>query len=234
VSCSGGEDDAAGDNVAGAMKPFVATTRGVFGLALVACGLAACSDAAPSGPAPGVATVGFAPRPLALPYTTLSRARVQLDRVLVIGNIPPPPPGTPPPPNRPPPDRPPLPNVDLDALSAGGASASIHYLPQGLYSRVRFTIGRISLEGRARGTVFHVSLAPFGVIVDVLASMPQELGLDQDVNFEVSVDPNLWFPPYLFDGAMRDNRDEIVADEVSNPQIAAALIPAMTASFWLP
>jgi hypothetical protein len=209
--------------------------RGVCGLALAASGLVACSDDAASGPHPGVATVGFTPKPVALPYIDLARARVDLNRVLVIGNMPPPPPPGQPVPNRPPPDRPPpLPDVDLDALSSSGSSATLEDLPQGLYSRVRFTLGRISLEGTARGTVFNVSIAPFGVIVDVRASTPQELGLDRDIAFDVSVDPNVWFPPYLFEGATLDNRGEIVCDEVTNPQVGAALTQAMTRSFSLP
>jgi hypothetical protein len=184
---------------------------------------------------PGVATVAFTPKPVALASIVLERAQVQLDRVLVIGNMLPfPPPGEPLPDRPPPGDRPPLPNVSLDALSSAGASASFDYLPQGLYSRVRFTLGRISLEGRARGTVFNVSIAPFSVIIDVRASVPQELGLERDINFPVSVDPNLWFPPYLFQDAMLDNRGEIVCDEVSNPQIGAAITQAMAWSFALP
>ena len=155
-------------------------------------------------------------------------------RVLIIGNMPPPPPSGQPPPDFPPPDRPPLPDVSLDALSPTGSSASFEDFPQGLYSRVRFTLGRISLEGTARGTVFNVSIAPFGVIVDVRASVPQELRLDTNINFPVSVDPNLWFPPNVFQYAMLDNRGEIVADDVSNPQIAATLTQAMARSFSLP
>jgi len=216
------------------MNRFGSALRVVGGLALVASGLVACTDDTPSGPTPGVATVAFTPRPVALPYIALSRAQVQLDRVLIIGNMPPPPPPDQPSPDRPPPDRPPLPNVSLDALSSAGASASFEDFPQGLYSRVRFTLGRISLEGTARGTVFNVSIAPFGVIVDVRASVPQELRLDTNINFPVSVDPNIWFPPYLFEGAMLDNRGEIVADEVSNPQIGMALVQGMTRSFSLP
>jgi hypothetical protein len=215
------------------MKRFGSVIRGVCGLALVASGLVACSDDASSGPKPGVATVAFKPRPVALPYIALSRAQVQLDRVLIIGNMPPPPPGQPQP-NRPPPDRPPLPDVSLDALSSAGATASFEDFPQGLYSWVRFTLGRMSLEGTARGTVFNVSIAPFSVIVDVRASVPQELRLDTNINFPVSVDPNLWFPPYVFQDAMFDNRGEIVADDVSNPQIGAAIVQAMTRSFSLP
>lgn len=216
------------------MKRFGTAIRGVCGLALMASGLVACSDDAPSGPTPGLATVAFTPKPVALPYIDLSRAQVQLDRVLIIGNVPPPPPPGEPLPNRPPPDRPPLPDVSLDALSSAGASASFDDFPQGLYSRVRFTLGRISLEGKARGTVFNVSIAPFSVIIDVRASVPQELGLDRDINFPVSVDPNLWFPPYLFEGATLDNRGEIVCDEVSNPQIGATIIQGLARSFSLP
>ena len=79
-----------------------------------------------------------------------------------------------------------------------------------------------------------MSLAPFGAVVDIRASVPQELGLDQDIDFEVSVDPNLWFPPYLFDGATLDNRGEIICDDVSNPQIGSTLIQSMLRSFALP
>ena len=64
--------------------------------------------------------------------------------------------------------------------------------------------------------------------------MPQELGLGQDITFEVSVDPNIWFPPYLFDGATLDGRGAIVCDDVSNPQISAALLQGMLRSFTLP
>jgi hypothetical protein len=207
---------------------------------LAALGLGACSDDASNGPSPGVATIGFAPKAVNLPYINLTRARARLDRLQLIGNVPPPPPpGYPPPPgDHPPPDgswQPPPPSfVDLDALSAAPSSTMIADLPQGLYSRVRFILGRISLEGTARGTVFRVSLEPFGVVVDVRASVPQELGLDQDASFEVAVDPNFWFPPYMFEGATLDNRGEIVCDDVSNGQIAQLLIPAMASSFWLP
>ena len=79
-----------------------------------------------------------------------------------------------------------------------------------------------------------MSLAPFGAVVDIRASVAQELGLDQDIAFEVSVDPNLWFPPYLFDGATLDNRGEIICDDVSNTQIGSALIQSMLWSFSLP
>jgi hypothetical protein len=219
------------------MKAFGTAIRGVCGLALVASGVGACSDGASSGPTRGVATVAFTPKPLALPaYLDLARAQIQLDRVLIIGNMPPPPPPGEPFPDRPPPGDhpPPLPDVSLDALSTAGSSATFENLPQGLYSWVRFTLGRISLEGTARGTVFNVSIAPFGVIVDRRASVPQELGLDRDIHFPVSVDPNVWFPPYLFDGAMLDNRGEIVVDEVSNPQIGMTLTQAMAKSFSLP
>jgi hypothetical protein len=95
-------------------------------------------------------------------------------------------------------------------------------------------IGRVSLEGRARGTPFQVSLAPFGAIVDIRTSMPQELGLDKDISFEVSVDPNIWFPPYLFDGATLDSRGAIVCDDVSNPQIGMTIVQSMLWSFSLP
>jgi len=107
-------------------------------------------------------------------------------------------------------------------------------LSQGLYSWVRFNLIRITIDGSVRGTPFHVMLAPFSVVVDVRASAGQDLGLDQDVSFNVTVDPNLWFPPYMFDGAMLDSRGEIVCDDVTNGQIASILVPAVASSFSLP
>jgi hypothetical protein len=217
------------------MKGFVSARRIICGLALLAGGPVACSDDGSTGPAPGVATVGFVAKPVINPYINLVRAQARLDRLQIIGNVPPP--GSQPPPgSHPPPDdfRPPEATVDLDVLSTTASSASIANLQQGLYSRMRFMVGQVSLEGRARGTPFRVLLAPFGAIVDIRTSMPQELGLDQDIAFEVAVDPNIWFPPYLFDGAMVDSRGEIVCDDVSNPQIGQAIVQSMLWSFMLP
>jgi hypothetical protein len=219
------------------MKGFASDARVIWGLALLAGGLVACSESGTDGPTPGVATVGFVPKPIVLPNINLSRASTRLDRLQIIGNVPPPPPpgSLPPPDSRPPPDgyHPPEATVNLDALASTPSTGSIENLPQGLYSRMRFMIGRISLEGRARGTPFQVSLAPFGAVVDIRASVPQELGLDHDVAFDVSVDPNLWFPPYVFEGATLDNRGVIICDDVSNTQIGSALIQSMLRSFSL-
>jgi hypothetical protein len=217
------------------MKGFVSARRIICGLALLASAPVACSDGGNTGPAPGVASVGFVARPVINPSINLVRAQARLDRLQIIGNVPPP--GSQPPPgSHPPPDdyRPPEATVNLDALSTTASSASIENLRQGLYSRMRFMIGRVSLEGRARGTPFQVSLAPFGAIVDIRTSMPQELGLDQDISFQVAVDPNIWFPPYLFDGATLDSRGEIVCDDVTNTQIGSALVQGMLWSFSFP
>ena len=123
--------------------------------------------------------------------------------------------------------------MDLDALS-GGASATLERLPQGLYSRVRFLLGRITLEGTVQGTRFHIALMPFGAGVDIRASAPQELGFDRDIAFDIALDPNFWFPPGLFQGASLDGRGEIVCDDVTNTSVAAALTYAMSGSFRLP
>jgi hypothetical protein len=217
------------------MKGIVSARRIICGLALLAGGPVACSDGGNTGPAPGVASVGFVARPVISPYINLVRAQARLERLQIIGNVPPP--GSlPPPGSHPPPDdyRPPEATVNLDALSTTASSASIEDLRQGLYSRMRFIIGRVSLEGRARGTPFQVSLAPFGAIVDIRTSMPQELGLDQDISFQVAVDPNIWFPPYVFDGATLDSRGEIICDDVTNTQIGSTIVQGMLRSFSLP
>jgi len=95
-------------------------------------------------------------------------------------------------------------------------------------------LGRITLEGTVQGTRFHVALMPFGVGVDIRASAPQELGFDRDIAFDISLDPNFWFPPGLFQGALLDGRGDIVCDDVTNTSISGALLYAMTGSFRLP
>jgi hypothetical protein len=191
--------------------------------------LLACAEDTVSGPQPGVATVAFAPRSLTIPYIDLSAAKLRLDRLEIIGNVPPPPP------NGFPPDEPPprLPGIDLDALSEG-SSATVQDLPQGLYSRVRFLLGRVTLEGTVQTTRFHVTLRPFGRLVDLRASIPQELGFERDIAFEVTLDPNFWFPPGLFQGAVLDSRGDIVCDDVTNNWITAAMVDTVSSSFRLP
>jgi len=212
------------------MKTSALALKGVGGLAMLTLGLVACSDEMGAGPQPGVANVGFAPRALTIPYINLASAKLRIDRLEIIGNVPPPPPD----PNRPPPEFPPrVPSIDLDALS-DGASATLERLPQGLYSRVRFLLGRITLEGAVQNTRFHVALMPFGAVVDIRASAPQELGFDRDIAFDIALDPNIWFPPGLFQGAQLDGRGEIVCDDVTNTSLAGALTYAMSGSFRLP
>ena len=211
------------------MKRSVSALPGVCGLALITLASLACSEDPASGPQPGVATVAFAPRALTIPYIDLSSAKLRLDRLEIIGNVPPPPPQFPPP-DEPPPR---LPGIDLDALSEG-TSTTVEDLPQGLYSRIRFLLGRVTLEGTVQSTRFHVTLRPFGRVVDIRASTPQELGFERDIAFEVTLDPNFWFPPGVFQGAMLDSRGEIVCDDVSNYWITAALVDTVSASFRLP
>lgn len=95
-------------------------------------------------------------------------------------------------------------------------------------------LGRINLEGSVQGTKFHVALRPFNAFVGLRASDPQELGFDRDIAFEVSLDPNSWFPQGIFSGAMLDSRGDIVCDDVTNAYLAMALIDALSRSFRLP
>jgi hypothetical protein len=194
--------------------------------------LAACSDDATQMHQPSVVTVAFAARTLMLPEIDLTATNLRLDRLQVLGNVPPP--GSSP--DRPPPQgpRPEIPRIDLDVLSTG-TTGSIEDLPQGLYSRVRFILGRVSLDGVWRNTRFHLSLAPFGtIIVDMRASTPQELSQAGNITFDISVDPNLWFPPGVFYGAALDGRGEIVVDDTINVPIGMAILQSMPRSFTMP
>jgi hypothetical protein len=215
----------------------VPTPLGIAGLCLALAGLgSACGDGGPPTSAEkGIATVGFTPLEANVSGLALESAGMHIRDILVIGNVPPPPPPRPPPPGPPPsgrPPPPPLPDIDLDVLSSGG-SVTLSWLPQGLYSRVAFIFERVSLRGTWKGTPFSVSLANvMGQQVGLRASTPQELGPGQDVSFDVTVDPKLWFENGLLDAATPSG-GQILLDDQNSGALVEALKARIVASFSL-
>jgi hypothetical protein len=207
---------------------------------LSALALASCSEPHEVMPLePGVATVAFRPQPFNLPSMSLDTAELTLRSVRVLGNaLPPPPQGQPPPPGLPPPPPPDggfhtSPDIDLDVLSTG-STATLSRLPQGLYSRVRFSIDGIAMKGRWYGTPFEVTLAPFmNADVDLRASTPQELGLGSNIAFDVTVDPEVWFSTGVFENATLTN-GEIVCNDQINTAVGGILTDHIVSSFSLP
>ncbi len=199
--------------------------------------LLACADSGASVPAgqlnPGVATVGFTSVPLTAPELSLSAATLRLSHIAVLGNATPPPPmGGPPPLPGPRPG--PSTSLVLDVLSPATASVSLDDLPQGLYSRVEFFVGDVSLAGLWRGTSLRAELVMvMHKRVDLRTGTPRELGPDLNAPFSVSLDPNLWFAGLLLNGATVTN-GQIVCDAQRNPEIAAELTNRIARSFVMP
>lgn len=183
--------------------------------------LAAC-DPETHGPRSGVITVDIAPRPAATAGLVLSTARMHLDHIGVFGDTAPPPPV----------------DADLDALSSG-LDVTFTDQPQGLYSRVRFGVSRVVINGAWRGVPLEARIdmgpGPGNMnVVDLRAPSghEQELGPEQDVTFTVAVDVPAWFAGGLLDAAVpRDGR--IVLDNTQNAEITRQLGARITRSFLL-
>jgi hypothetical protein len=185
-------------------------------LLVVACG-------PPEGPPPpGKLTLKLAPAALATANLTLSSADMHIDRIMPIGNVPPP--HMPPPP----------PMLDVDASSTMGASFTFDMLPPGLYSRVQLSVEGVMVMGSWRGTPLTARLGMFGGgMVDVRSATGADVEPSTNATLTVTIDPNQWFAGNLLDGAMTMN-GQIVCDMMSNGPITGELNRRVTASFALP
>ena len=121
-------------------------------------------------------------------------------------------------PNQPPPDRPPprLPGVDLDALSRAARarlrrSAAGALQPRSLHAGPDHP-GRDG-AGHAFSRLAQRRSAPSSTSARPVRRSSASTGTSPSRS---SLDPNLWFPPGLFNGAMLDSRGEIVCDDVTN------------------
>jgi hypothetical protein len=125
-----------------------------------------------------------------------------------------------------------LSEIRLDLLSAG-QSFSLTMLPQGVYSRVRFTGDQVELEGSWRGVPLKVKLEQQGEGNPVdLRSNGVEVAPGGVATFAISVDVASWFAGGLLDSATA-TQQEILVDAANNPAVAAQLAARVAASFGL-
>jgi hypothetical protein len=105
-------------------------------------------------------------------------------------------------------------------------------LPQGLYSRIRFLVNEIHIEGTYNGIPLHIQFESESAIVDLRSSTGQEVLPEHDGAFSISIDDNSWFANQLLDGATQTS-GQIVISSLSNPTIAQTLATRIASSFSL-
>ena len=186
-----------------------------------AAALAGCGGASgePPPPSEGVLTLSFAPTPPAASPLTLAAAAVQLEGITVIGDVEPD-------------GRSMISELQIDALSTG-TSVKLGAIPQGVYSRVRFNLHHVSVQGSWRGLPLQVQLErDNGTPVDLSSSEGVDVAPGHDGMFAVTFDVGGWFAGQVLDGATQV-QGRIVVDAANNTTVGAQLESRIAASFAL-
>ena len=196
--------------------------RGLRATAFVgATALAGCGGT-PGGPPPpsdGTLTLSFAPASAQVSSLTLASAGVQLEGITIIGDVAPD-------------GRSMISELQIDALSTG-SSVKLGAIPQGVYSRVRFNLEHVAVQGSWRGAPLQVQLeSDNGTPVDLSSSSGVDVAPGHDGTFAVTLDVGSWFAGQLLDGATQ-SQGQIVIDAANNTTVAAQLKSRVAASFTL-
>lgn len=185
--------------------------------ALTGCG----SQPGGNGASGGILTLDLNPTVSAVSGLQLTSGRVQIEGLTVLGDVAPD-------------GRSMVSEFNLDVLSAG-ASFSLSMLPQGVYSRVRFSVDHANVAGSWRGMPLTVSLEPDddnGASVVDLRSDGVEVTPGHDGELAVGVDAGAWFAGNVLDGATPD-QGQIVVDDSHNVAVATQIISNLVGSFTL-
>ncbi|MCU1281855.1 MAG: hypothetical protein JWM53_5401 [bacterium] len=183
-------------------------------IALGGCGGHGGSNGTPDG----VLSVVVAPTVSAVSGLQLSSGRVQIDGLTVLGDVAPD-------------GRSMVSEFNLDLLSTG-ATFTLSMLPQGVYSRVRFSVDHTVVAGTWRGTPLQVALeSDDGAAVD-LRSNGVEVTPGHDGELALGVDAGTWFAGNVLDGAPAVG-GQIVVDGSHNPTVASQIISRLPGSFTL-
>jgi hypothetical protein len=174
-------------------------------------------------PAPGTLSLGFTPVAPALSGLTLTRAATVLEDIAVLGDVAPD-------------DRSMISMVNVD-LTAAGLSFSFTDLPQGLYSRVRFEVDSLDIEGTWKGVPLRVQIQPEGyadaetndLFIDLRSPVGQELGPGHDASFPVTIDASTWLVASELDSAV-DFDDGIRINNHDNPALRDAILARVMSS----
>lgn len=202
----------------------------LFVAALVCLAVAGC-DEPKHGADAGKLTITFAPQGITTADLVITAAELHVARLQVFGDVPP---------SGPPidPDQ-----LDLDPTATSATPLVYTMLRQGLYSRVRFDVAHVTVDGTWRGTPLSVELGrppmggpgggpPDANQVDLRSSVGKDLGPDEDVDFTVTLDGNGWFAGAVLDTAMSSS-GEIRCNLDENRSLADMLFARVLASFTL-
>src|SRR5262249_17250913 len=140
-----------------------------------------------TGPAPGTLTVDVTPAVSAVSGLALTSCKLEIEGLTVLGDVAPD-------------GRAMVREFTLDALSSG-ASFSLSMLPQGAYSRVRFSVDHVSAAGTWRDTPLSLSLDGGDNSIVDLRSDGVEVTPGHDGALALGVDPGSWFAGNVLDGA---------------------------------
>jgi hypothetical protein len=171
-----------------------------------------------TGPAPGTLTVDVKPAAVAVSGLVLTSCKLQIEGLTVLGDVAPD-------------GRSMIHEFTLDALSSG-TSFSLSMLPQGVYSRVRFSVDQMSAAGTWRGTALSLSLEGGDNSVVDLRSDGVEVTPGHDGELALGVDPGSWFAGNVLDGATVAS-NQILINGTTNGAVGAQILSAVPASFTL-
>jgi hypothetical protein len=201
------------------LHPAARRSWGRVAALAAALALTGCGNGPVTPPDEGVLTLRFVPTSPAVSPLALSSSRLTIENLTLLGDVAPD-------------GRSMLSELTIDLLSSG-VSFMFTMLPQGLYSRVRFSVDKVVLEGSWRGVPLHVQLevdnAP---IVDLRSAAGVEVGPAQDVLLAIRIDGASWFAGNLLDTAVVAS-GEIVIDSGNNLTIGEQLLARVAASFSL-
>lgn len=193
--------------------------RSVIILALAGA-LAGCGGNPGGNPPPdaGTLTLTVTPTSPATAPLTLQQARLELDNVSLVGDVAP---------------VSMLSDVSIDLLSSG-MTLPFTMLPQGLYSRVRFTVDTVSMQGTWRGVPLTIHLesgdGSQSTVIDLRSSTGVEVAPGHDATIAVGIDAASWLAGGLLDSATQSS-GQIVLDSSNNVALGQQLLSRLAPSF---
>jgi hypothetical protein len=173
-------------------------------LACLCAATAVASACGPPGatqpPKPGALTLNLRPTPPTRSGLTVHGGAMKLEQLSVFGDVAPDPRGM---------------LSDATVPWASGLALTFTELPPGLYSRVRFSVDEIAIEGTFDGAPLRVNLELEGLRVDLRSPTGVELSPGHDAALTVTIAAGGWLDGVALESAERDG-GEIRLDENHN------------------
>ena len=130
-----------------------------------------------------------------------------------------------------------LPDVSVNAFMPT-TPLTMDGLPQGVYSRLRFSVQSLQVSGAWRGHSLVVDLVDRDddddVVADLRASSGRELNAGETIRFAVTIDVAAWFANIDLDEAAVDSDDDCIRlGNGYNGALVPAVLAALPTSFQL-